>query len=145
MNNDDHDDDDKVNHSNNETSATNGTMNNVAHSRDNNMNDLYVDHNMNMLVEPFPTIHWLTNPMLRTLISQLEVDGCGMIYTQRLLLLSSSNSSNDHQDDNDNNRDNINNNDNSSYIKQFYYAHYLYGKERYDILTKDDRLMIYIM
>ena len=122
MNNDDHDDDDKVNHSNNETSATNGTMNNVAHSRDNNMNDFYVDHNMNMLVEPFPTIHWLTNPILRTLISQLEVDGCGMIYTQRLLL--SLNSSNDHQDDNDSDRDNINNNnDNSSCIKQFYYAH----------------------
>jgi uncharacterized protein len=37
-----------------------------------------------VVVEPFPTIYWLTHPLLRVWISQLELDGLGVRLQQRL-------------------------------------------------------------
>ena len=36
------------------------------------------------LIEPFPTIYWLTHPLLHTLVSQLEVQGFGKVCEDRL-------------------------------------------------------------
>jgi uncharacterized protein len=38
----------------------------------------------NWLVEPFPTIYWLTHPTLHAAIAELERDGYGVHYEQRL-------------------------------------------------------------
>jgi uncharacterized protein len=39
---------------------------------------------VDVVVEPFPTIYWLTHPLLRVWISQLELDGLGVRLQQRL-------------------------------------------------------------
>jgi hypothetical protein len=38
----------------------------------------------NAVLEPFPTLYWLTHPLLRILVSQLEVEGWGRQLEERL-------------------------------------------------------------
>jgi len=65
------------------------------------------------LIEPFPTMYWLTNPLLRILISKLEVANFGIQLEERL--------SSSPQD-----------------LESMERAHAAYGKERYELITKDD-------
>lgn len=39
---------------------------------------------MYLVVEPFPTMYWLTHPFLSHMVSQLEQEGCGIQWEQRL-------------------------------------------------------------
>lgn len=68
-------------------------------------------------LEPFPTIYWLTHPTLRTLISGLEVEGYGVIYSNLL------------------SKDTL-------LLQRIQHAHSSYGKERYELLTESDRRLI---
>jgi hypothetical protein len=70
------------------------------------------------LIEPFPTIYWLTHPLLHSLISKLEVEGFGIQCEQRIAASTHS-------------------------LEQMHRAHTSYGHERWNILTDDDRSMIH--
>ena len=70
-----------------------------------------------MLSEPFPTIYWLTHPLLRTLISKLEVGGLGRQLESRL------------KEDGD-------------AMESMRRAHLSYGRERYGLLSRDDLELI---
>lgn len=63
-----------------------------------------------MIVEPFPTIYWLTHPLLRILISKLEVSGLGARIEERLR-------------------------NNSVEAQEMILAHKLYGQRRHQMLV----------
>lgn len=42
------------------------------------------DDDDNLVVEPFPTLYWLTDPLLRTLVSKLELNSMGVTLGKRL-------------------------------------------------------------
>ncbi|CAB9515655.1 Protein of unknown function (DUF501) [Seminavis robusta] len=65
------------------------------------------------VVEPFPTLYWLTHPLLRTMVSKLELQGTGRRLEQRL------------QND-------------PHALEAMTRAHHGYGQERYDLLTPTD-------
>jgi hypothetical protein len=67
----------------------------------------------NMLMEPFPTIYWLTHPLLRCLVSKLEWEGYGIQLEQRLR------------------------NDTAS-LAMMNQAHMAYGQERWNLLSPSD-------
>lgn len=69
------------------------------------------------LVEPFPTMYWLTNPILRVLISKLEVKGFGSELERRLLVDSAS-------------------------MRKMERAHLAYGTERHSLLVDADLELI---
>ena len=70
-----------------------------------------------MLIEPFPTIYWLTHPLLRCIVSKLELEGYGIHLERRL------------QTD-------------TEAVRQMELAHLAYGQERYSFLTNADRQLI---
>jgi hypothetical protein len=70
-----------------------------------------------VVLEPFPTMYWLVNPLLRAQISKLEVEGYGANFQQRLA-------------------------ENSDELARMKRAHDAYGKERLDLLTTPDRQLI---
>jgi hypothetical protein len=72
-----------------------------------------------MLVEPFPTIYWLTHPLLRCIVSKLELEGFGLQLERRL------------QDD-----------DSNDAVRMMQLAHGAYGQERYQFLSESDRQLI---
>jgi hypothetical protein len=69
------------------------------------------------LVEPFPTIYWVTHPHIKALISKLELEGWGLELERRLAL------------------DEI-------ALESMVRAHASYGLERRALVTKDDWTMI---
>jgi hypothetical protein len=69
------------------------------------------------LIEPFPTIYWVTHPHIKALISQLELQGWGLELERRLAL------------------------DNSA-LDSMVRAHASYGLERRALVTQDDLTMI---
>jgi hypothetical protein len=71
-----------------------------------------------MLIEPFPTIYWLTHPLLRCIVSKLELEGYGLQLERRL-----------HDDAEDAKR-------------MMKLAHDAYGQERYQFLSQSDRQLI---
>ena len=75
-----------------------------------------------MLIEPFPTIYWLTHPLLRCIVSKLELEGFGIQLERRL-------------------RQNENV-DAEDAIQMMQRAHDEYGQERYHFLTESDRQLI---
>jgi hypothetical protein len=69
------------------------------------------------LIEPFPTMFWLTNPLLRIWISKLELDGLGSRLEERLASCPES-------------------------MARMEKAHQAYGQERYQLLTQEDLVLI---
>jgi hypothetical protein len=70
-----------------------------------------------MLIEPFPTIYWLTHPLLRCIVSKLELEGYGMQLERRL------------QSD-------------TAAVRMMQLAHEAYGQERYSYLSASDLQLI---
>lgn len=68
----------------------------------------------NHLVEPFPTIFWMTHPRLRALISKIEIENRGSQYEKRL------------QED-------------TKALESMKQAHLAYGNERFSMITSQDR------
>ena len=71
----------------------------------------------NHLVEPFPTIFWVTHPRLRALISKIEIENRGIQYEKRL------------QQD-------------TKELQSMKQAHLAYGNERFSMITAQDRVYI---
>lgn len=67
-------------------------------------------------IEPFPTMYWLTHPHLRTLISQLEIEPTHNVTTMEKKLSAS-----------------------PDHLKAMRNAHESYGKQRWDLLTDEDK------
>ena len=65
------------------------------------------------VVEPFPTIYWLTHPLLRILISKMELQGMGIQLEQELK-------------------------EDSEALMSIQRANRAYGQDRYNLLTTDD-------
>ena len=68
------------------------------------------------IIEPFPTIYWLTSPKLRTYISKMELSKDNNVQTIERRLRSS-----------------------SEYLNQMERAHKSYGRTRWQLLTSQDR------
>lgn len=68
------------------------------------------------IVEPFPTMYWLTSPKLRILISQMELSKDNNVQTMEARLRSS-----------------------QSYLDQMERAHESYGRTRWELLTSQDK------
>jgi hypothetical protein len=66
-----------------------------------------------LLMEPFPTIYWLTHPLLRILISKLEVSGLGQEIESKLQR-------------------------EPQFLTQMQAAHRAYGTQRLELLTSED-------
>lgn len=71
-------------------------------------------HDLKVL-EPFPTMYWLTHPILRILISRIELGTSNNVVETEKKLSSS-----------------------DSYLKQMERAHESYGRTRWDLLTQED-------
>jgi hypothetical protein len=71
----------------------------------------------NRLIEPFPTIYWVTHPRARALISKLELDTWGVTLEKRLK-------------------------EDADAMESMRLAHAQYGKERYAMITEQDRTWI---
>jgi hypothetical protein len=69
------------------------------------------------LIEPFPTMFWLTHPLLRIWISKLELDGLGIRLEERLA-----------QSPED--------------LARMEKAHQAYGQDRYQLLMPEDLVLI---
>jgi hypothetical protein len=85
-----------------------------------NINDVQTSllcNNDPMVIEPFPTIFWLTHPLLRCIVSKLELEGYGIQLEQRLA------------------------NDKHA-LQMMELAHTAYGQERYKLLIPNDLLLI---
>jgi hypothetical protein len=67
----------------------------------------------NMLIEPFPTIYWLTHPLLRCLVSKLELEGYG-VHLEGCLSAD------------------------PDALASMHRAHAAYGQERWNLLTARD-------
>ena len=71
-----------------------------------------------MVIEPFPTIYWLTHPLLKCIVSKLELEGYGLQLERRL-----------HENVDD-------------AIHMMTLAHETYGQERYQLLSESDQQLI---
>ena len=69
------------------------------------------------LIEPFPTIYWLTHPILRVLVSKLELESFGVRLEKRLAAEPDS-------------------------LASMKRAHHAYGKARQQLLTESDRALV---
>eukprot|EP00559_Dactyliosolen_fragilissimus_P008910 CAMPEP_0184860166 /NCGR_PEP_ID=MMETSP0580-20130426/5114_1 /TAXON_ID=1118495 /ORGANISM="Dactyliosolen fragilissimus" /LENGTH=436 /DNA_ID=CAMNT_0027357181 /DNA_START=11 /DNA_END=1317 /DNA_ORIENTATION=+ len=89
--------------------------------------------NSKTIIEPFPTLYWLTHPHLRTLISQLELsqDNNVRIMEQRLL--------SNHEDKNNTSTTSESSLSSLTPIQQMENAHRSYGRHRWNLLTDDDK------
>jgi hypothetical protein len=81
-----------------------------------------------LLIEPFPTMFWLTHPLLRVLISRLEVSGLGKRLEERLATAALSATTEGEDKD--------------SYLAQMQRAHAAYGTERFQLLTPSDLVLL---
>lgn len=70
-----------------------------------------------LLLEPFPTMLWLTHPLLRVMISKLEVKGLGVELERRLA-------------------------ENPEDRASMATAHSLYGKQRWSLIQDDDQHLV---
>lgn len=66
-----------------------------------------------LVVEPFPTLYWLTHPILRTLVSKMELQSMGVQLEKRL-------------------------SEDAQLLKSIEQANSAYGQERYNLLTPSD-------
>lgn len=71
---------------------------------------------INSVIEPFPTMFWLTHPILRTLISQLELGSSDNVIKMQEKLSSL-----------------------PEYLSRMNDAHESYGKHRWQLLTDEDK------
>jgi len=104
------------------------------------------------LMEPFPTIYWVTNPLIKVLISKLELDRLGSQFEQRLIegekeesskFVGQNEDDRDKHDNSHNNNDNNNNNNNNTSslttpLEAMQRAHKSYGNERRQLLSTGD-------
>ena len=77
--------------------------------------DWYVDSD-DGIIEPFPTMYWLTDPRLRMLVSKLEISDNNNVKTMEAKVRS-----------------------NPSYLASMERAHRHYGQSRWDMLTEGDQ------
>jgi hypothetical protein len=70
------------------------------------------------LIEPFPTMYWLTHPMMRVLVSKLELEGFGLKLEKRL-------------------------SSEPEAMESMKRAHACYGQERNRLLTDSDRALVH--
>jgi hypothetical protein len=112
----------------------------------------HMNHPKSLLLEPFPTIFWVTHPRIKALISKLELDGMGR-YCEQLLKSSTPRKENGsniceatHFSFNQHSGRSIYG-ATSSYdwqnsqeppIASMTRAHVAYGKERQELLSKED-------
>jgi hypothetical protein len=104
------------------------------------------------LMEPFPTIYWVTNPLIKVLISKLELDRLGSQFEQRLVegekeerkFVGQQQQHEDGRDKHDNSQNNNNNNNNNNTpslttpLEAMQRAHKSYGNERRQLLSTRD-------
>ena len=104
------------------------------------------------LMEPFPTIYWVSHPLIKALISKLELDRVNVQFEQRLLdeETERKKSEDSHPTDdataNDSNSNSNNNNNNNSGVTShsstplasMKRAHISYGRERRGLLSSRD-------
>ena len=99
------------------------------------------------LMEPFPTIYWVTHPLIKALISKLELDRVNVQFEQRLLNEETERkkSEDSHPTDDANANDSNNNNNNagvtchsSTPLASMKRAHISYGRERRGLLSSRD-------
>eukprot|EP00956_Cyclotella_meneghiniana_P016756 scaffold26713_cov23-Cyclotella_meneghiniana.AAC.2 len=76
--------------------------------------------NKQQIIEPFPTLYWLTSPLLRSHISQIELSKTHGIQSMERRLKSS-----------------------TVYLEQMERAHKSYGKSRWELLTDQDRAEVF--
>jgi len=74
------------------------------------------ENETNTLIEPFPTMYWLTHPFLRTLISHLELGSTDNVIQIQEKLSSS-----------------------PEYLSRMKASHESYGKHRWELLTEQDK------
>jgi hypothetical protein len=86
----------------------------ACHNHNDNHHDCH--HHHGQLEEPFPTIYWLTHPFLKTLVSQLEIGSTDNVIQMQRRLASS-----------------------EDYRSCMKLAHECYAKQRWDLLTEQDR------
>lgn len=80
------------------------------------INDNKQDIMKQQIIEPFPTLYWLTSPLLRSQISKIELSKTHGVQSMEQKLRSS-----------------------QQYLEQMERAHKSYGKARWELLTDDDR------
>jgi hypothetical protein len=98
------------------------------------------------LMEPFPTIYWVTHPLIKAFISKLELDRINVQFEQRLLDEGTEgNKSGESHPTTTTTNNNSNNNTNagdacdpSSPLESMKRAHRSYGKERRGLLSQRD-------
>jgi uncharacterized protein len=112
-------DDNNENNGNKKDAASNSSQTavEVDASLSNNNNIDKADDSV--VVEPFPTIYWLTHPLLRVWISQLELDGLGVRLQQRLAAPG-----------------------NEALLERMKRAHEMYALEREQLLTPADVALV---
>ncbi|GKY97071.1 hypothetical protein MPSEU_000665600 [Mayamaea pseudoterrestris] len=89
-------------------------------------------HDDQLLLEPFPTMFWLTHPLLRIMISKLEVSGMGSEIEKRLNGDGSTHEASAGPLDTN---ANITDNQTLSHLDQMKRAHSAYGQARFQLLT----------
>lgn len=104
------------------------------------------------LMEPFPTIYWVTHPLIKGLISKLELDRCVYHFERRLAegetekseIVVRQNNNNNHDNDNDNSWnkarfiESCSSRSSSSPLAEMKLAHESYGNERWKMLSSSD-------
>jgi len=85
--------------------------------KDDNDDSRGSDGNSPLLLEPFPTTYWLTHPLLRIWVSQLELEGYGAQLERRLR-------------------------DDPAALRQMTATHAAYGHERWRLLTDADAALV---
>ena len=92
--------------------------------------------NEQLLLEPFPTMFWLTHPLLRIMISKLEVSGMGSQLEKRLQGEAIDDGLADSKSAETVPPPQLQ--DSSLYLDQMKRAHASYGRERFCLLTLSD-------
>jgi hypothetical protein len=100
------------------------------------------------LMEPFPTIYWVTHPLIKALISKLELDRVNVQFEQRLLdeETERKKSEESHPTDHDSNSSSSSNNNSNTVVtchsstplESMKRAHISYGRERRGLLSSRD-------
>jgi hypothetical protein len=101
-------------------------------------------HSKSLLLEPFPTIFWLTHPRIKALVSKLELDGMGR-HCEKLVTNSMGkvkknilNSCHSERGNHGGTTTYEWQNSDESPIASMTRAHLAYGKERQELLSKED-------
>lgn len=110
----------KSDQSNEEVVSTNDTVHNNNNERNNHRQEEEEEaQTPRRIIEPFPTLYWLTSPTLRCAISKLEISKDHNVAKMEERLRSS-----------------------PDHLRQMERAHKSYGRQRWEILTDEDKANI---